>query len=349
MNSALPNQKKLVPISDAAEILGVSIDTIRRWDKSGILHSERPDGKNRYFSLSELESHKSQKPLSISEVAKKLNISATTLRRLEARGILQPKRNKAGERVYHKDSLNEFLNSDYFLRKQHVKEKLSKPLQEEKGPPKGLILEDETPHSASPDAVSSLPSPREEFRNVHPPLKEVSWSSASYDKTKDLQRRIPASDDQISPSPDFETHSKIPHFLAISAAVFVLLVTMGLGNIKLTMIKSSHSGPGPAVLAETKETQSAEQIIPAEIKPEDEKPAEEATLKAIAKIKVGEGISSVNIRREPTTKSEKIGQAKNDDTFEFVSLDSDWYEVKLADGSTGFISAAYIVMEETNN
>jgi DNA (cytosine-5)-methyltransferase 1 len=49
---------KLMPIGRAAEILGVSIDTLRRWDKQGIIRSVRPDGKNRYFSLSELESIK---------------------------------------------------------------------------------------------------------------------------------------------------------------------------------------------------------------------------------------------------------------------------------------------------
>ena len=45
----------MVPIGEAADILGVSIDTIRRWDGSGILHSSRPDGKTRHFSVSELE------------------------------------------------------------------------------------------------------------------------------------------------------------------------------------------------------------------------------------------------------------------------------------------------------
>ena len=73
--------KKLIPISEAAIVLGVSIDTVRRWDKSGVLHSERPDGKNRYFSLNELEEYKLKSPLPISEVAKNLSISATTLRR----------------------------------------------------------------------------------------------------------------------------------------------------------------------------------------------------------------------------------------------------------------------------
>ena len=121
MRISLP-EKKLVPISEAARILGVSIDTIRRWDKAGILNSERPDGKNRYFSVDELESVKLGQPLPISEAAKRLGVSATTLRRLEKRGLLKPERNSSGERIYSKETLEKFLASDYFLRQKQVEE-----------------------------------------------------------------------------------------------------------------------------------------------------------------------------------------------------------------------------------
>ena len=47
--------KKLIPIGEAAKFLGVSVDTVRRWDERGILHPSRPNGKDRYFSLEELE------------------------------------------------------------------------------------------------------------------------------------------------------------------------------------------------------------------------------------------------------------------------------------------------------
>ena len=133
MNNSLPKQIKLIPISEAAKALGDSIDTVRRWDKSGVLHSERPDGKNRYFSQDELEKHKVGQPLPISEAAKVLGISATTLRRLDARNVIKPIRNSAGERVYTKDSLNEFLGGDYLQRQKRVKEDKSEPQ-----PPKKL-------------------------------------------------------------------------------------------------------------------------------------------------------------------------------------------------------------------
>jgi len=126
MNTDLPNsifrKEKLIPIGEAAEVLGVSIDTVRRWDKAGILHSTRPDGKNRYFSLKELEEHKFNKPLSISEASEKLSISPSTLRRLEKKGVIQAERNTAGERIYNEKVLEDFLNSSYFLRKKEVQE-----------------------------------------------------------------------------------------------------------------------------------------------------------------------------------------------------------------------------------
>jgi len=64
-------------------------------------------------------------------------------------------------------------------------------------------------------------------------------------------------------------------------------------------------------------------------------------------IKITDGSESVNIRQKPTVGSNKIGEAKEGDTFEFVSVNSGWYEIKLADESTGFISARYLeVMPE---
>ena len=285
MSDSLPKQKKLIPISEAAKVLCVSIDTVRRWDKSGVLHSERSDGKNRYFSLNELEKHKFGQPLSISETARELGISAVTLRRLEARGLIKPKRNNAGERVYDKDSLKNFLNSDYYLRKKQIKEKPSEPIQKEKESLKEITIDSQTQHK-----------PR----------------------------------------------SSVPDFLAISAAVFLLLVTLGIGNIKLSEAKNSKPLPSPAALAKTEEAKPLPSPVVLAA-------TEEAKPTAIVTIKIDDSTAKVNIRQKPTTNSEKIGEAKDGDTFEFVSEDLGWFEVKLTDGSTGFISATYVEKGETNN
>ncbi len=282
MGDSLPKQKKLIPISQAAKVLGVSIDTVRRWDKSGILHSKRPDGKNRYFSLSELEEYKLNQPLPISEVAGNLNISPTTLRRLEARGLIKPKRNNAGERVYDEDLLKNFLNSDYFLRKNQIEEK-------------ELTEHPESREPAIP-LINLKPRPR----------------------------------------------SRINEFMTVSTITFALLVTFGIKNIWAFESKAQPlPNTASEVLSAVKEdAASAEPEIKFEATPE-------AKPQPLVKVKAEDSSSTVNIRQKPTTKSAKIGQAKDGETFEFVAKDSDWFEVKVASQSgftseTGFISTKYI-------
>ena len=69
-------------IREAANFLGVSLDTIRRWDRKGKLTAKRVSG-DRYFKLADLEQLRAKKPLSITEAAEVLKISPTTLRRLD--------------------------------------------------------------------------------------------------------------------------------------------------------------------------------------------------------------------------------------------------------------------------
>lgn len=292
MGDSLPKQKKLIPISGAAKILGVSIDTVRRWDKSGVLHSERPNGKNRYFSLYELEKHKLCQSLSISEAAIELGISATTLRRLETKGLIKPKRNNAGERVYDKKLLKSFLNSDYHLRKKQIKEVKNNP------------------------------------------IKEVPVN------LKPLQR--------------------IPELLA-ATVMFFLLLAIGITNISAPVVKSpltfafSAKSQAPAVLSQTARTIPQATI---EAQPTTSPVAtDEASLDDTTETKpmkivtaILEDKSSVaNIRKEASTSSRIIDQAQNGSSYELISKTTDWYEVKLADGSIGFISAKYIWKDEEDN
>lgn len=50
-----PDREELLPIGEAARILGVSVETIRRWDKAGQLASSRTLGGQRRFRRSEIE------------------------------------------------------------------------------------------------------------------------------------------------------------------------------------------------------------------------------------------------------------------------------------------------------
>lgn len=115
-------------------MLDVSMDTIRRYDKQGLLHATRGNDNTRYFSLEELEQIKFAQPLSVSQAAEVLNISSSTLRRFEERGIIKPERNENGERIYKRKDMEKFLHSDYFLRQKEVEDKLLEPLTRDEKP-----------------------------------------------------------------------------------------------------------------------------------------------------------------------------------------------------------------------
>jgi molybdopterin-binding protein len=51
----LPKQRRDISISDAARSLGVSQDTLRRWDRAGKLRTQRDDRNRRRVPASEIE------------------------------------------------------------------------------------------------------------------------------------------------------------------------------------------------------------------------------------------------------------------------------------------------------
>ncbi|MGE5041345.1 MAG: MerR family DNA-binding transcriptional regulator, partial [Candidatus Levyibacteriota bacterium] len=117
MTKNLPDKKNFLSISKAAKYLGVSIDTIRRWDAKGKLKGTRLDGKNRYFTKEDLSQFKKEQPLPISEAAKMLSVSISTLRRFDESGLIVAQRDSKGARVYPVKELKEFLKSGAKIRK----------------------------------------------------------------------------------------------------------------------------------------------------------------------------------------------------------------------------------------
>lgn len=95
---------QVVSIADAAKYLGVSKDTLRRWDKSRILRSIKKDN-NRYYLLSQLARYKLQRPLLVKEAAQKIGVSAATLRRLEKKHGIKTPRDRNGSRIFNNDDL----------------------------------------------------------------------------------------------------------------------------------------------------------------------------------------------------------------------------------------------------
>ncbi len=85
----------LVKISEAAKTLGVSVDTLRRWELSGKIVPVRTPGGTRLYP----------KFTKIGEAAKTLGVSIDTLRRWEASGKLQTFRTAGGTRLYDLNAL----------------------------------------------------------------------------------------------------------------------------------------------------------------------------------------------------------------------------------------------------
>ena len=51
----LINMNRLVPISEASKLLGVSIQTLRRWEAEGRLIPEHTSGKHRRYDMLKLK------------------------------------------------------------------------------------------------------------------------------------------------------------------------------------------------------------------------------------------------------------------------------------------------------
>lgn len=142
-----------------------------------------------------------------------------------------------------------------------------------------------------------------------------------------LERRNPLSSEEIRTDQVLKVRSRMPEFMITSTVIFLLLTALGVRNIQVSAAKSNQPLPNPAVLAEIKEATAS-------AKPE-------ATPETSLIVRIADDSPFVNIRQKPTVNSEKIGQANDGDSFEFISLDSGWYEIRLADGQRGFISAKY--------
>lgn len=107
-----PN-KQYMSIGEAAQKLGVSIDTIRRWEASGKIVAHRTPKGVRLFDVDLIAKLTSQvKDLSnyytVTQAATYLGVTATTLRRWDRQGALTPKRTIGNERMYDKTELETF-------------------------------------------------------------------------------------------------------------------------------------------------------------------------------------------------------------------------------------------------
>jgi len=102
------NNDNLVSVGKAAEILGVSINTLHRWEAAGRITAQRSPGGHRLFLVDELKRLKEDRPLTTGQVAAKLGVSTSTVRRLEKEGRLSAQHDKNGKRLFSQESLSAY-------------------------------------------------------------------------------------------------------------------------------------------------------------------------------------------------------------------------------------------------
>lgn len=190
----------------------------------------------------------------------------------------------------------------------------------------------------------------EEKRLLEDMVFEKIAGDSVFDKTRD---RVFVSEDRsvdkAKNRPDF--WSGVLAFL-ISMGLFLVLFGLGVRNIQMVQGRELTAEENTVVTetvlsAATSEAQGSTVVNSPEMSSVD-LPASDSSelvsdtlIKTVLKVRVIEGLTQVNIRRGPTVESEKIGSAQSGDAFEFVSESQDWYEIKLTDGTVGFVSAAY--------
>lgn len=104
--------------------------------------------------------------------------------------------------------------------------------------------------------------------------------------------------------------------------VFLLLLGIGIRNVYKKSAVPAEAVPAPSPL----------------IFKSDKSPSPEETIS----ISISDGSAFVNIRQKPTVYSEKIGEAKDGETFGYTQKTGEWYEVELENGSYGYVSARYV-------
>lgn len=166
------------------------------------------------------------------------------------------------------------------------------------------------------------------------------------------------SSEKISLDSQLKPLQRIPEILA-TVVIFLLLISIGITNMMIYRTNSSKSltlgiattsllkinSPKPSPTPVTIPTPAASSTPIPEISKAEEistASAEPVQPKTMVTVTATDGSTTINIREKATIYSKKIGNATEGDTFEFVSMASGWYEVKLTDDSIGFISAKYI-------
>ena len=114
--------------------------------------------------------------------------------------------------------------------------------------------------------------------------------------------------------------------MIFAAAVLVFFTTYGAINIKASKPPISQTPKPPITISN-----SSTGVLGKEV--------EEKKLFVVIST---QGLSpDVNIHESPGASSPIRAKASQGDTFELITEKGDWYQIKLIDGSTGFVSALF--------
>ena len=133
------SQSQVLTVSQAAKFLKVSIDTLRRWDRSGKLTTRRSPGGNRRYSKEDLRNFKktgsssNDTLLTVKEAAEKLQVSPLTIRRWDNEGKIKVTRDESNYRRISMSEIKRILGQEQGQQTEQVEkvEKVEKINREE--------------------------------------------------------------------------------------------------------------------------------------------------------------------------------------------------------------------------
>jgi uncharacterized protein YgiM (DUF1202 family) len=96
--------------------------------------------------------------------------------------------------------------------------------------------------------------------------------------------------------------------------------------------QTSPPPPSPAPVAQSPISEPLPEIVEEKV----------ATSTGIVRIIISESpLGYVNVRKEPDVKSEILFTANNGEEFDGIATSSDWFQINLIDGGSGYVSQQY--------
>jgi len=134
--------------------------------------------------------------------------------------------------------------------------------------------------------------------------------------------------------PQLKTKTRIPEII-FSTALLVVLTSYSIMRIETPLSSTTPLKPYFTNLENN-------------VLGDDDSSEKQNKEKVVVVINASDNLNGINIYKEPSSLSPIIGKAKVNNSYEFVSENSGWYQVKLYDGSTGYVSSRYSEIRKNN-